>query len=79
MDAIDRRVLELLEQNPRGSLFRDEEREAVERMSLYIWHPISDVYEMPDGSVTARITDAGRRAIGRLREIELVGLSLRKE
>jgi hypothetical protein len=64
MDAIDRRVLAILAENPRGAIIRDEEeKQSLAAMALYIWHPVSDVYELPDGSLTGRITEAGRAAL----------------
>ena len=63
MDDIERRILATLVDSPRA-VFRDpEEVEALGAMALYVWHPVSDVYEMPGGGVIARITDAGRRAL----------------
>lgn len=64
LDDIDWRVLAILAGNPRGALIRDaDEKHALSAMALYIWRPVSDVYEMPDGSLTGRITEAGRAAL----------------
>lgn len=62
MDDIERRILATLVDSPR-TVFRDSEEIAVlDAMALYIWHPVSDVYEVSGGRI-ARITDAGRRAL----------------
>lgn len=64
MDDIDFRVLRILAHSPHGAIIRDEdEKLSLSAMALYIDRPVSDVYELPDGSLTGRITDAGRRAI----------------
>lgn len=67
MDDIDIRVLRILAQNPRGAIIRDaDEKHSLQAMCLYIGRPVSDVYEMPDGSLTGRITEMGRMALDRL-------------
>jgi hypothetical protein len=59
---VERRILATLVDSPR-TVFRDpEDMEALSVMALYIWHPVSDVYEAYGGMI-ARITDAGRRAL----------------
>lgn len=64
MNDTDLRVLRILAANPRGALIRDEdEKLSLSAMALYITRPVSDVYEMPDGSLTGRLTEAGRRAL----------------
>ena len=76
MDDIERRILATLVDSPRV-VFRDPaEVQALSAMALYIWHPVSDVYEMPGGGLIARITDAGRRALispAERKDIEDVG------
>jgi hypothetical protein len=63
VNDIERRILNTLVDSPR-TVFRDpEEVQALGAMALYIWHPVSDVYEMPGGGMIASITDAGRRAL----------------
>jgi hypothetical protein len=63
MDDIDFRVLHILAENPNALIRDDEEKLSLSAMALYIDRPVSDVYEMPDGSLTGRITDAGRRIL----------------
>lgn len=66
MNDVDIRVLTILAENPRGALVREEdEKLSLQAMALYIDRPVSDVYEMPDGSLTGRITESCLRILFR--------------
>ena len=75
MNDTDYRVLAVLAENPRGALFRDpDEVNSLMAMTLYIDRPVSDVYEMPDGSMTGRITESGERLLEKRRAAQRGGL-----
>ena len=65
MDTVDRRVLRVLLESERPRFHNAEEKRAIQAMALYIDRPVSDVYEMPDGSLTGRITNSGRARLAR--------------
>jgi hypothetical protein len=65
MNDIDYRVLGILLHSPRALIRDAEEANSLCAMALYIERPVSDVYEMPDGAFTGKITETGRRLLAK--------------